>query len=188
MSHSVVHAVFFNNNDAAGAIGALTSAGFSPSQLSVIGKDSDDFRVATATLESTKANRLMIVLGIAGAFVGSIIGATGVHFVPGFDATYITPVTLTTSFAGIAVGMVTGLATGAIVQLDNIPESEAEVRLGSVQDGDMAVSISTKDAAELERAQTILRDNGAKHIAFDFTAEVLQAARPAPELALSSVA
>lgn len=185
MSQSTVHAVFFNNNDAAGAIEALATAGFAPSKFSIIGQDSDDFRMATATLESKKANRLMIVLGIVGAAFGTIIGATGVHFMPGFDAYYISPITLTAAFSGLAMGMVTGLATGAIVQLDNIPVSEAEVRLGAVRDGDMTVSLVTEDEAELERAQTLLKEHGAKHISLDFSAEVLPAARPALEPVLN---
>lgn len=185
---SVLHAVFRSNGDATGAVEELIAAGFKPSQLSVIGMDSDSFRVATATLNSTKGNRLMMILGVVGAAMGAVIGATGVHFIPGFDATYITPVTLTTAFSGIAVGLVTGLATGAIVQIDNIPESEALVRLGTVHDGEFVVSITTKTSEELNKAQSIVMQNGAQHISLDFSTEVLSTNRTELEPALSKIA
>lgn len=188
MSKSLVHAVFHNNSDAAGAIDALTSGGFAPGQISVIGQDSDSFRQATASLQSTKVDKLMIVLGIIGAAAGTIIGATGVHYLPGFDATYITMVTLTAAFSGLAVGMVTGLATGAIVRIDRIPPSDAEVRLGQVRDGDMSVSITVNNTSELERAQKIVSENNAKHVSIDYDTNIIPSLKTAPELVLSKIA
>ncbi|MDZ4833955.1 MAG: hypothetical protein SGJ27_09285 [Candidatus Melainabacteria bacterium] len=184
MSHSAVHAVFLNHTDAANAINALTNGGFAPGQLSVIGEDSDSFRMATANLQSTKVDRLMIGLGIAGALIGTTIAAFGVQHLPGFDATYISPITLTAAFSGLAMGMVTGLATGAIVQLDRIPPSESEVRLGKVQNGDMTVSVTTTSATELERAQRLMIENGAKHVSIDYDTAVIPTLRTAPELAV----
>jgi hypothetical protein len=188
MSKSVVHAVFFNHSNAAGAINALTAGGFSPSQVSVIGQDSDSFRQATASLQSTKVDKLMIGLGIIGAAAGTAIGATAVHYLPGFDATYISIVTLTAAFSGLAMGMVTGLATGAIVQLDRIPPYEGEVRLGQVRDGDMSVSVTANNASELELAQKYMIENEAKHVSIDYDTEVIPSLRTAPELVLSKIA
>ena len=188
MSESIVHAVFFNNSDAAGAIDALTNCGFKPGQISVIGEDSDSFRMAIASLQSTKADRMVLTLGIIGAAAGTIIGATGVHYLPGFDATYISIITLTAAFSGLAMGMVTGLATGFIVKLDRIPPYEAEVRLGEVRDGDMTVSVTTKNSEEREQVQTLMCEHGAKHVSIDYDTEVIHSIRLAPEAALSKIA
>lgn len=188
MSKSLVHAVFHNHTDATGAINALTDGGFTPGQISVIGQDCDSFRLATASLQSTKVDKLMIVLGIIGAAVGTTIGAFGVHYLPGFDATYISIVTLTAAFSGLAMGMVTGLATGAIVQLDRIPPYEAEVRLGQVRDGDMSVSVTINTDVELERAQKIMSENSAKHVSIDYGSNIIPSLKAAPDLVLSKIA
>jgi len=186
MSHSIVHAVFLNNADAGGAITALTNSGFTPSQFYVIGKDSDSFRMATATLESDALDSFMIGFGILGALIGTAIGAVGVYHMPGFDATYITPVQLTASFAGLALGLVVGLMMGAIVRIDRMPPSAAEIRIGAVNDGDIAVSVTTNNSKEMEQVQLILAEHAATHLSIDLVQDVIPATRP--ELVLSKTA
>lgn len=182
MSQSIVHSVFQNTNDAAGAIEALTSSGFSPRRFCVIGTDSDSFRMATATLQSTKPDKLVLILGITGAILGTAVGAWGVQYMPGFDGTYVSIVTLTAAFSGFAVGLISGLTMGAILRLDGVPQFEAEVRLGNVHDGDIVVSLVTNDSTDRDNALTLLREHGAKHLSIDTTESIVPASKPAQVL------
>ncbi len=182
MSQNKVHGVFPNHTVAEHAINGLNDAGFKPEAISIIGKDSDGFRQATATLQSTKCDRLVTWCGIVGSLIGAAAGLVGCPLIQMHGGTTLLMVPFWAVFCGTAMGLAFGINLGFLFRIDNIPDSEALVRLGEVSDGDIAVTVFSKNAGEQEQIQEIFAKNGAANISIDLV--TVYGAEPRQELQL----
>lgn len=165
-----INAIFAKHSDATAAIESLGGAKFSARQFSVIGSDSDAFREATATLQSGKVDRLLLAMGLIGAIVGCAAGFLGMPNIPSRETMFLVMVPLSACMVGTALGLLTGMLMGAVLKLDNLAPSEAEVRLGTVHQGDMAVSVRANSAREAELIQRIFVEHGATCLTVDLSA------------------
>lgn len=173
-----IHAAFARHSDAAKAINLLTDLNFDARRFSVIGEDSDAFRDATAALRSLKVPRLIFQLGLAGAVAGCLAGFVGLPNIPARETMFLLMVPISASFVGTAVGLLTGMFIGGILKLDEIPATEAEVRIGAPAAGDLAVSVSVQSAAEAKTVQDVFVSCGAKSVMIDVDAEQQQQESP----------
>lgn len=170
MSLGTLHAVFGNHLNAASAIESARENGFKSGKFSIIGSDSDAFRSATATLQSKRVDRTIFWFGIAGAAIGCAGGFYGLPHFPERQLYFLMFVPLGAMLSGLAVGMMIGMIAGAVLLLDEIPEYEANVRLGNVNDGDMAVSVAFDNDGEREQLLQLFSLHGAKHLSVDLQA------------------
>lgn len=184
MSHAIVHGVFPNNTMAGAALEALNNAGFTPGQISVIGQDSDSFRQATATLVSTKGDKFILWAGATGAILGGLAGLFGMPHLPRADELILTMVPIWAAFTGTAIGISAGFTIGGILRIDDIPRFESEVRLGTVHDGELAVSVEVSDLAELQLVQSTLIEHSATNLSIDPEPDFMATLQPVPELTL----
>lgn len=148
-----VHAVFENHLCAASAIERVKAAGFAPSRFSVIGKDSDNFRIATAALQSARCDQMIFWAGIIGAGLGCLSGFLGLPHFPERNLYYLMFVPLGAALSGTAVGMIMGMLIGGVLRLDDIPNYEANVQLGEISEGALSLSVSFE--AESERCEIV---------------------------------
>ena len=167
MPLGTLHAVFGNHLNAASAIESAKNQGFTSGKFSIIGSDSDSFRTATATLQSKRIDKTIFWFGIIGAAIGCTAGFLGLPHFPERQLYFLMFVPLGAMLSGLAVGMMIGMIAGAILRLDNIPEYEANVRLGNVNDGDMAVSVSFNSDKEREQLLEIFSIHGGKYLSMD---------------------
>ncbi len=162
-----IHAAFASHSDAAKAINRLTDLHFAAGQFSVIGEDCDAFRDATASLRSLRVPRLIFQLGLAGAVAGCAAGFLGLPNIPARETMFLLMVPISAAFVGTAVGLMSGMFIGGILKLDEIPASEAEVRLGSPTAGDLAVSVAVESDAQAQVVQQVFISCGAKSVMLD---------------------
>jgi hypothetical protein len=184
MSHALIHGIFPNHTSATSALEALNDAGFRPDKISIIGEDSDGFRQATATLHSTKGDKFVLWAGVAGAVLGGFAGLLGMPELPRADVSTLTMVPIWAAFTGTAIGLSAGFTIGGLLRIDDIPRSEAEVRLGNVHDGEMAVSVTVADLEELRQVESLFIKDGATHVSVDPTSDFMPIPQAVPELML----
>lgn len=184
MSQATVHGVFPNNTMAGAALEALNNAGFAPGQISVIGHDSDSFRQATATLVSIKGDRFILWAGVVGAILGSLAGLYGMPHLPRADELTLTMVPIWAAFTGTAIGISAGFTIGGILRIDDGPRFESEVRLGTVHDGELAVSVEVSDLTELQLVQSTLIEHSATNVSIDTPPDFMAIPHAVPELVL----
>lgn len=160
-----VHAVFENHLSAAIAVEKIKSAGFASSRFSIIGEDSDNFRTATAALQSTRCDQIIFWAGIIGAGLGCISGLLGLPHFPERNLYYLMFVPLGAALSGTAVGMIMGMLIGGVLRLDDIPNYEANVKLGTISDAAMSISVSFSNEQERHQLINLFAAQNATYVA-----------------------
>ena len=172
MEKQTVSALFDDRSQAENAVQALTTAGFSGSDMSVTMRD----RQQTAELAGDTGTKAGEAAG-AGAVTGTVLGAlgglligAGLLAIPGIGpvlaAGQIASVVGSTAAiagataAGAGIGAAAGGLIGALVGL-GIPEDEAHVYVEGVRRGGTLVLLHLPDATRRAEAEQILRANGA---------------------------
>ena len=172
MEKQTVSALFDDRSQAENAVQALTTAGFSGSDMSVTMRD----RQQTAELAGDTGTKAGEAAG-AGAVTGTVLGAlgglligAGLLAIPGIGpvlaAGQIASVVGSTAAiagataAGAGIGAAAGGLIGALVGL-GIPEDEAHVYVEGVRRGGTLVLLHLPDARQRAEAEEILRANGA---------------------------
>ena len=171
MSKSVIHAVFNNNNDAGSALEAISHSGVSAKKIAVLGEDSDSFREATSSLQSGKICGIIIWMAVIGSAIGALAGFAGM---PAVDPTSQLMASISGTLAGLVLGLFSGVWMAGIINIDNLTESEAEIREGTVTDGAMAVSIIADDEAQSERIRLMLCEHQAAQVYVEFKEPVIR--------------
>jgi hypothetical protein len=174
MSHSQIQAVFPNYTQATGAIESLLAAGFAPRQFSVVGSDSDNFRASTATLQSRRADKMILAFGVFGALLGCLAGFMGMPHIPAREVSNVMTAPLMAAFSGMALGILTATYISFILKIDELAPSDAQLKLGAVHNGDMVITITAKNSTELEKAQTLMREFGTTYLVIDYAQTALQ--------------
>jgi hypothetical protein len=174
MSQAKVHGVFPNHSSAQEALDSLVKADFAPGKLAVIGEDSDEFRRATAVLQSRKVDKLILWMGIGGAALGGLSGLFGMPHLPAASVSILTAVPLWAAFTGAAIGMSAGITIGGMLRIDGIPGHESEIQLGKVHDGDMAITVVTNNLIEQEEVHAIFAEQGARLITIELDLQPAQ--------------
>lgn len=155
-----IHAVFENHLCAASAIERVKAAGFASSRFAVVGKDSDNFRIATAALQSTRCDQMIFWAGIIGAGLGCLSGFLGLPHFPERNLYYLMFVPLGAALSGTAVGMIMGMLIGGVLRLDDIPNYEANVRLGEISEGALSMAVAfNSDEERCELVQILASHN-----------------------------
>jgi uncharacterized membrane protein len=84
------------------------------------------------------------------------------------------------ALAGAGVGAAAGGLAGALVGM-GIPEYEAKRYEGKVKDGNVLMSVHTRDATERDRAKDIFTRRGAEDISYTGEASVPSDRKAAPD-------
>ncbi len=101
----------------------------------------------------------------AGALVGGALGllaGIGVLAIPGAGP-FIAAGPIMAALSGAAIGTSVGGITGGLIGL-GIPEYEAKQYEGKLREGNILLSVHTKNSDEAKRAEDILKANGANDI------------------------
>ncbi len=136
--HTVI-GVFDGPNRAEMALNELRDAGFSPSQVSVVARDTRESRnlVESSGMEGAETSGAAagaVLGGITGGILGWLVGL-GSLAIPGFGPVVVAGA-LATTLGGAALGAVAGGLVGGLVGA-GVPEEEARgyeehVRLGRI--------------------------------------------------------
>src|ERR1700726_2645945 len=144
----------------------LRAAGFSENDISVLFPDkkgTKDF----AHEQHTKAPEGAATGATGGAILGGALGwmvGIGSLAIPGLGP-FIAAGPIMAALAGAGVGAAAGGLTGALVGM-GIPEYEAKRYEGKVKDGNILMSVHTKDGTQRDRAKQIFIDGGAEDISY----------------------
>lgn len=153
-------------------ISRLESAGVSTSDISVLLPDrsgTHDF----AYEHHTKAPEGATIGGSAGGVAGGVLGllaGIGALAIPGVGP-FIAAGPIMAALSGAAVGAALGGVAGALVGL-GMPEYEAKQYEAKLKDGNILISVHTRDSDEAERIEEILEDAGAEDVSVTGEEEV----------------
>ena len=155
-----------NESQAVSITNQLKTAGFSNNDISVLLPDktgSRDF----AHEQHTKAPEGAATGAGSGAVLGGGLGlllGIGALAIPGLGP-FIAAGPIMAALAGAGAGAAVGGITGALIGM-GIPEYEAKRYEGKVKDGNILMSVHTRDGAERDRAKEIFQTAGAEDISY----------------------
>src|SRR5271163_302591 len=164
MSKTSVICIATSEDQAINIVNRLKNANFSSNDISVLLPDktgTKDF----AHEQHTKAPEGATTGGITGGVLGGALGwlvGIGALAIPGVGP-FIAAGPIMAALAGAGVGADAGGLTGALVGM-GIPEYEAKRYEGKVNDGNILMSVHTRDSEERDRAKEIFKNAGAEDI------------------------
>jgi len=165
--------VFFTASNAEAALNDLKNANFSPEQVSVVAKDSEDSRTLVENThmegaETTGAGTGAVIGGVTGGIVGWLIGI-GALAIPGIGPV-VAAGALATTLGGVAVGAVAGGLIGALVGA-GVPEDDARNYESHVKEGRILLTVQANNDAQSTTARDIFdRHDGSDVHAYSRTA------------------
>jgi hypothetical protein len=142
----------------------LKIAGFSNNDISVLLPDKEGTR-DFAHEKNTKAPEGAAAGAGTGGVVGGVLGwlvGIGSLAIPGVGP-FVAAGPIMAALSGAAVGSAVGGLTGALVGL-GIPEFEAKRYEGKLKEGNILISIHSKDSKQTDRAEQILKEANAEDI------------------------
>lgn len=145
-------------------VGGLRTAGFSPSEISVLLPDKSGTR-DFAHEQNTKMPEGAATGGIAGMGAGAVLGwlaGIGSLAIPGVGP-FIAAGPIMAALGGAAVGGAAGGIIGALVGM-GIPEYEAKLYDGKIRGGNALISVHTDNHAQVKAAKEIYKRAGAEDI------------------------
>jgi hypothetical protein len=162
MSDRIVTGIFQDSRDADKVIRALKQARFKTQDISVVGRDTDDFRTITAQLQSKGPDRYVLIFGAVGAFLGGLSWLIAMWALPTVGSTTLIgpPLAL---LSGGSIGAVLGIIAGAVIHFDT-PEYAGRVYEGDLSVGKALVAVHTTDVKERIRAENIMEQNNAYEV------------------------
>ena len=169
MSHTVA-GVFNERRHAEMALNELRDAGFTPEQVSVVAKDTDETqsmveRSDMAGAETKGAGTGALLGGLTGGLAGWLVGI-GALAIPGIGPV-VAAGALATTLGGAAIGAVAGGLIGALVGA-GIPEDDARSYETHVREGRILITAQASSAQEAQRARdTFDRHGGTDVRAYD---------------------
>lgn len=162
MSLSVA-GVFSSYDHAKAAIDLLLQTGVNAKQLCITGTDCDHFREVISALRTHKVSKLILVLPLAGMLVGGYWGYIGC---PHLDAPPPSAIisTMMAMFCGGMIGLWLATHASAIVNLDNLPDTEAALIEAPVEEGVISIAVVATDYNQSSRVLTDLLKAGARTV------------------------
>ena len=152
--------VFRSRDELEKAIHELRESGFSSEEVSVLARDDrDESRGDGDTMMGVADEDLsegVTAGGILGGLAGLMAGI-GALAIPG-----VGPIIAAGPVAGVLTGAVTGGVAGGLIDW-GIPEERGRFYEGELREGRMVALIKTEER-RTDRAERVLRDNGAKDI------------------------
>ena len=164
MADKVVFGMAANASQAERIANALKAAGFSANDISVLFPDKTgtrDFAHEQHTKAPEGAATGAGTGGLLGGGLGWLIGI-GSLAIPGVGP-FIAAGPIMAALGGAAVGAAVGGLSGALVGM-GMPELEAKQYEGKIKNGNILLSVHTKDGKERDRAKDILKREGATDI------------------------
>ena len=166
MAEKAVFGIAKNESQAIVIADNLKAAGFAANDVSVLFPDKTGTR-DFAHEQHTKAPEGAATGAGAGAVLGGALGwmvGIGSLAIPGLGP-FIAAGPIMAALAGAAGGAAAGGLTGALIGM-GIPEYEAKRYEGKVKDGNILLSVHTKDGDGRDRAKKILEAGGAEDISY----------------------
>lgn len=164
IQNGVVLGIFNSRSEVEQAIDALKADGFRSADISALfpsGTSNKEFahekgtKLPEGTTTGTASGLLL------GGTLGWLIGV-GAIVIPGLGA-FIAAGPIMGMLAGAGLGSAVGGLTGALIGL-GFPEYEAKRYEGQVKDGGILLSVHCDNHEWTERAQDLLKQNGARDI------------------------
>lgn len=150
-----VAGVFKDQSDAQDALNQLKSAGFTPEQVSVVAKDTNETKtmVENSDMEGASTSGMgtgALLGGLTGGVAGWLVGI-GALAIPGIGP-IVAAGALATTLGGAAVGAVAGGLIGALVDA-GIPDEDARAYETHVREGRILITAQAATAAEAQAAR-----------------------------------
>ena len=164
-TNTAVYGLYRDRRGIDEAVEALKQSGFRNTDISVLFPDnqgSKDF----AHEKNTKAPEGAAVGGGSGALIGGALGwlaGIGLLAIPGVGP-FIAAGPIMGLLAGVGVGGSVGSIVGALIGM-GMPEYEAKRYEGRIREGGILFSVHCDSAKWITRAQELLHQTGAEHIA-----------------------
>jgi hypothetical protein len=155
-----------NESQAVSITNQLKTAGFSQNDISVLLPDKTGTR-DFAHEQHTKAPEGAATGAGSGAVLGGGLGlllGIGALAIPGLGP-FIAAGPIMAALAGAVAGAAVGGVAGALIGM-GIPEYEAKRYEGKIKDGNILMSVHTRDGAERDRAKEIFTNAGADDISY----------------------
>jgi hypothetical protein len=162
--NTAVFGIYKTTQQAETAVRALTAAGFSSQDISVLFPDKQTTK-EFAHEKNTKAPEGATTGAVAGGAIGGTLGllaGIGALAIPGLGP-FIAAGPIMGALAGAGAGGAVGTLVGALVGM-GMPEYEAKRYEGRVKDGGILLSVHCETSAEIDRAKEILKQTGAEDI------------------------
>lgn len=164
MSCKSVFCIATSNDQADLIVDELLASNFSGSDVSVL------FPGGTATREfahekNTKAPEGAVTGASSGGILGGVLGLAagiGALAIPGLGP-FIAAGPIMATLSGAALGATVGGIAGGLIGL-GIPELEAKVYEGKVNQGNILISVRVEDSREEERAKQIFTSAHARDV------------------------
>jgi hypothetical protein len=159
-----VFGIYLTRSDVESAVNALTGAGFSKTDISVLLPENLGEK-ELASEKSTKAPEGAAIGVGSGAAVGGALGwlvGIGAIAIPGIGPV-LAAGPLVSTLAGVGVGGAVGGFAGVLVGV-GIPEYEAKRYEGRLLKGGILVAVHCEMSDEIDRAKETLEKTGAEDI------------------------
>jgi uncharacterized membrane protein len=164
MSNKSVFCIATSYSQAERIVEELQTAGFSPSEISVLMSDTHG-RHDMGHVKATKAPEGIATGATTGGVVGGVIGllaGIGALAIPGVGP-LIAAGPIMAALSGTAVGATTGGLVGGLIGL-GIPEIEAKRYEEKLRSGNVLIAVDGCDGDEVDRAKEIFKRYNAEDI------------------------
>ena len=161
--------VFDNATEAQQALERMISAGMDRDQISIVGRDSDHESEPHSIKEHTSGAGKGAGIGAALGGVGGLIAGIAGLAIPGIGPVLAAgPIAAAIGGAlgGAGLGAAAGGLIGALTEM-GVPEDEARHYEGQVREGKFLVTVRADDDDEADRAEDIMRSQGAVNVQGD---------------------
>src|SRR3954466_12743072 len=165
MSNKSVFGIAKSYSQAERIVEDLQTAGFSPSEISVLMPDTHG-RHDMGHVKATKAPEGATTGATTGGGVGGVIGllaGIGALAIPGVGP-LIAAGPIMAALSGTAVGATTGGLVGGLIGL-GIPEIEAKRYDQKLRNGNFLIAVDARDSDQVDRAKEIFKNAEAEDIA-----------------------
>lgn len=172
MSHKSVYAIAISEGQAYQIVDSLVNSGFASNDISVLLSDKESTHEFSHE-KHTKAPEGAVTGASAGGVVGGTLGllaGIGALAIPGVGP-LIAAGPLMAALSGAAAGAALGGIGGALIGM-GIPEIEAKRYENRIAQGNILLSVHTRDSDETSRAKEILERAGAEDISVASLGEV----------------
>jgi len=162
--NTAVFGIYQSTRQAEVAVEALTTAGFSNQDISVLFPDKQTSK-EFAHEKNTKAPEGTTTGVVSGGAIGGTLGllaGIGALAIPGLGP-FIAAGPIMGALAGLGAGATVGGIVGALVGM-GMPEYEAKRYEGRVKNGGVLLSVHCDRSEEIDRAKEILKRTGAEDI------------------------
>jgi len=165
MANSVVFGIFSTKAQVETAVDEMKREGFRNADISILfphNEGTKDF----ALEKGTKSPEGAVAGATSGAVIGGALGwlvGIGVLAIPGIGP-FIAAGPIMALIGGVGVGATVGGLTGALIGL-GIPEYVATRYEGRIKGGCILLSVHADDSKWIQKAKTILEQQGAEDIA-----------------------